>query len=173
MSCFTSDVSELLHIFFGKILNVQVRAVLLFDKASKQTKPNRNRKKVAFTLCSVLAQYLEKAMAPHSSTLAWRIPGTGEPGGLLSMGSHRVGHDWSDLAAAQYCMTFSWEYHFFSWPMSAWHVCPSDSTTPPSTQSPLVQYLSLPHKTAAILHLSPSNSSNSPPRPVPFWKETH
>ena len=41
---------------------------------------------------------LEKAMAPHSSTLAWRIPGTGESGGLLSMGSHRVGHDWSDLA---------------------------------------------------------------------------
>ena len=35
----------------------------------------------------------EKAMAPHSSVLAWRIPGTGEPGGLLSMGSHRVGHD--------------------------------------------------------------------------------
>ena len=39
-------------------------------------------------------------MAPHSSILAWRIPGTGEPGGLLSMGSHRVGHDCSDLAAA-------------------------------------------------------------------------
>ena len=39
-------------------------------------------------------------MAPHSSTLAWKIPWTGEPGGLLSMGSHRVGHDWSDLAAA-------------------------------------------------------------------------
>ena len=36
----------------------------------------------------------------HSSVLAWRIPGTGEPGGLPSMGSHRVGHDWSDLAAA-------------------------------------------------------------------------
>ena len=43
---------------------------------------------------------LEKAMAPHSSVLAWRIPGTGEPGGLPSMGSHRVGHNWSDLAAA-------------------------------------------------------------------------
>ena len=42
----------------------------------------------------------EKVMAPHSSVLAWRIPGTGEPGGLLSMGSHRVGHDWSDAAAA-------------------------------------------------------------------------
>jgi len=36
---------------------------------------------------------LEKEMATHFSVLAWRIPGTGEPGGLLSMGSHRVGHD--------------------------------------------------------------------------------
>ena len=43
---------------------------------------------------------LEKEMATHSSVLAWRIPGTGEPGGLPSVGSHRVGHDWSDLAAA-------------------------------------------------------------------------
>ena len=43
---------------------------------------------------------LEKEMATHSSVLAWRIPGAGEPGGLPSMGSHRVGHDWSDLAAA-------------------------------------------------------------------------
>ena len=43
---------------------------------------------------------LEKEMATHSSVLAWRIPGTGEPGGLPSMGSHRVGHDWSDLAVA-------------------------------------------------------------------------
>ena len=39
-------------------------------------------------------------MATQSSILAWRIPGTGEPGGLPSMGSHRVRHDWSDLAAA-------------------------------------------------------------------------
>ena len=43
---------------------------------------------------------LEKEMATHSSVLAWRIPGTGEPDGLPSMWSHRVGHDWSDLAAA-------------------------------------------------------------------------
>ena len=43
---------------------------------------------------------LEKEMATHISVLAWRIPGTGEPGGLLSMGLHRVGHDCSDLAAA-------------------------------------------------------------------------
>ena len=43
---------------------------------------------------------LEKEMATHSSVLAWGIPGTGEPGGLPSMGLHRVGHDWSDLVAA-------------------------------------------------------------------------
>ena len=43
---------------------------------------------------------LEREMATHSSVLAWRIPGTAEPGGLPSMGSHRVGHDWSGLAAA-------------------------------------------------------------------------
>ena len=43
---------------------------------------------------------LGKEMATHSSVLAWRIPGMGEPGGLPSMGSHRVGDDWSDLAAA-------------------------------------------------------------------------
>ena len=44
---------------------------------------------------------LEKEMATHSSVLAWRIPGTGETGGLPSMGSHRVGHDWSDLQQQQ------------------------------------------------------------------------
>ena len=43
---------------------------------------------------------LEKEMATHSGVLAWRIPGVGEPGGLPSMGSHRVGHDGSDSAAA-------------------------------------------------------------------------
>ena len=43
---------------------------------------------------------LEEEMATHSSVLAWRIPGMGRPGGLPSTGSHRVGHDLSDLAAA-------------------------------------------------------------------------
>ena len=42
---------------------------------------------------------LEKEMATHSSVLAWRIPGTGGPGGLPSMGLHRVGHDWSNFMA--------------------------------------------------------------------------
>ena len=53
---------------------------------------------------------LEKEMATHSSVLAWRISGTGEPGGLPSIGSHRVGHDWSDLAAAATAMM---ESHYF------------------------------------------------------------
>ena len=55
---------------------------------------------------------LEKEMAMHSSVLAWRIPGTVEPGGLLSMGLHRVWHDWSDLAAAAAAETncFALEY---------------------------------------------------------------
>ena len=49
---------------------------------------------------SSVISVLEKEMATHSSVLAWRIPRTGEPGGPPSMGSYRVGHDWSDLAAA-------------------------------------------------------------------------
>ena len=50
---------------------------------------------------------LEKEMATHSSVLAWRILGTGEPGGLPSMGLHRVGHDWSNLAAAAAVLTIA------------------------------------------------------------------
>ena len=48
---------------------------------------------------------LEKEMATHSSILPWRISGTGEPGGLPSLGSQRVGHDWSDLAQQQHAHT--------------------------------------------------------------------
>ena len=59
---------------------------------------------------------LEKEMATHSSVLAWRIPGTGEPGGLRSMGLHRVRHDWSNIAAAahlyiQFCVCISSLYY--------------------------------------------------------------
>ena len=50
---------------------------------------------------------LEKEMEIHSSVLAWRIPGMGEPGGLPSIESHRVGHDWSDSAAAAAADPFS------------------------------------------------------------------
>ena len=53
-----------------------------------------------WVLAESMADLTYREMATHSSVLAWRSPGTGEPGGLPSMGSHRVGHDWSDLAAA-------------------------------------------------------------------------
>ena len=61
---------------------------------------------------------LEEEMATHSSVLAWRIPGTEEPGGLPSMGSHRVGHNWSDLeaasaAAAQYYYDFICYFSYY------------------------------------------------------------
>ena len=58
---------------------------------------------------------LEKEMATHSSVLAWRIPGMGEPGGLPSMGSHRVGHDLKQLSSSSsmnfahiQCLSVSW-----------------------------------------------------------------
>ena len=68
---------------------------------------------VSGKLCACIHTHtyiLEKEMANHSSVLAWRIPGMGEPGGLLSMGSHRVGHDWSDLAIAIYIYIFLGKY---------------------------------------------------------------
>ena len=71
---------------------------------------------------------LEKEMATHSSILAWRIPGMGEPGGLLSMGSHRVRHDRSDLAAAASRKT------------EASHLCPT-CCSPSSQQTSLDLFL--------------------------------
>ena len=57
----------------------------------------------------------EKAMAPHSSTLAWKIPWTEEPGGLPSLGLHRVGHNWTDLAAAAAAYYTCVNISFFFW----------------------------------------------------------
>ena len=56
---------------------------------------------------------LEKEMATQSSVLAWRIPGVGKPDGLSSMGSHRVGRSWSDLAAAAAYIA-KWKWKSFS-----------------------------------------------------------
>ena len=56
-----------------------------------------------------------EAMAPHFSTLAWKIPWMEETGGLQSMGSHRVGHDWSDLAAAATPSSLIYLFIFFKW----------------------------------------------------------
>ena len=61
---------------------------------------------------------LEKEMATHSSVLAWRIPGTGEPGGLPSTGLHRVGYDWCNLAAAAANTLYyskQWDIMLSSW----------------------------------------------------------
>ena len=54
-------------------------------------------------------------MATHSSILVWRIPGTEEPSGLPSMGSHRVCHDWSDLAAAAAWLINKWCHDSYRW----------------------------------------------------------
>ena len=76
-------------------------------------------------------------MATHSSVLAWRIPGMEEPGGLPSLGSHRVGHNWSDLAAAAAAI----------WLSSAAHNC---LTSPPLhiTYTDKIQI----HSTSPLLH---------------------
>ena len=60
---------------------------------------------------------LEKEMATHSSILAWRIPGTEEPGGLPSVGLHRVGHNWSELAAAAEEVHMGFEAVAHLWPI--------------------------------------------------------
>ena len=66
---------------------------------------------------------LEKEMATHSSVLAWRISGKAEPGGRPSMGSHIVGHDWSDLAASVASSTHVWIWELDykeSWVLRNW-----------------------------------------------------
>ena len=84
-------------------------------------------------------------MATHSSVLAWRIPGTGEPGGLPSTGLHRVGHDWSDLAAA-----FPISNHVDS----TIHTCLLFLTCSPPPLMKIVYYCqALP--TTAVYHISP------------------
>ena len=70
---------------------------------------------------------LEKEVATHSSVLAWRIPGTSEPGGLPSMGSHSVGHDWSDLAAAAAAVL--WVCHSANYFQATQQVIPDQQET--------------------------------------------
>ena len=62
---------------------------------------------------------LEREMATHSNVLAWRIPGMGESGGLPSVGSHRVGHDWRNLAAA--AAVHACHKKYFTWFISLNH----------------------------------------------------
>ena len=74
----------------------------------------KSRTRLSDFTWTFLFHALEKEMATHSSILAWRIPGTAEPGGLPSIGSHRVGHDWSNLAAAAASYRWAeWTYKTF------------------------------------------------------------
>ena len=108
--------SQCLFLFWCLILSVALSTScfwLLSDWAAGALRDNSCRLLAICSRCFPLTSFIllakslassaassEKDMATHSSILAWRIPGTGEPGGLPSMGSHRVGHDWCDLAAA-------------------------------------------------------------------------
>ena len=79
-----------------------MESISLLHRSPASSKLEAKRDRHSFSLSLISFTSLEKEMATHSSVLAWRIPGTEETGGLLSMGSHRVGHDWCDLAAAAF-----------------------------------------------------------------------
>ena len=89
---------------------------------------NNKVKSQLFMLIQYLlkSKYMKKEMATHSSVLAWRIPGMEEPGGLPSVGSHRVRHDWSNLAAASISLSAFYMHCFFgssheSYRMGDWY----------------------------------------------------
>ena len=79
--------------------------------------------KESYTTEQLTHEYsLEKEMATHSSILAWSIPGTEEPGRLLLMESHRIGQDWSDLAAAAaWILTYEYSNIFMHMSMYSWN----------------------------------------------------
>ena len=91
---------------------------------------------------------LEKEMAIHSSTIAWKIPWTEEPGRLQSMGSQRVGHDWA-ISLSLFCHTLAWIGHRYTYAPSLLNPLPAPTPSPPSrlSQSPSLS--------------SPSHAANS------------
>ena len=122
---------------------------------------------------------LEKEMAIHSRVLAWRIPGTGEPGGLPSMGLHRVRHDWSDLAVAaaatrsphniQNNLLIVWarsNHNYWFWPLPIAHGARSQILTVagmPSGSGPTDLSLRLISLFLLMSHVQPHSASFS------FW----
>ena len=87
-------------------------------------------------------------MATHSSVLAWRIPGTGEPGGLPSVGLHRVGHVWSDLAAAIAAKDLlSRVWHF----AASWTVACQDSSVHGILQARILEWIAMPSSRGSFL----------------------
>ena len=118
---FTCSFNVFIHMFFHKFSRPTIhmsywfiKFIYLFVYGSFSNKLLFDKLRIhpfisflPFTSLSI--HELEKEMATHCSVLAWRIPGTEEPDGLSSMGSHRVGHDWSDLAAtAAAASSHSW-----------------------------------------------------------------
>ena len=111
-------------------------------------------------------------MATHSSVLAWRIPGTGEPGGLLSIWSHRVGHDWSDLAAAAFRLETSWyplSNEFFGVPLFK----DKREKEEPSKQTGKERILSDRRKFSRLWCGSGDVVTNSCPIPATPWTVAH
>ena len=106
---------------------------------------------------------LEKEMATHSSVLAWRIPETEEPGRLPSLGSHRVGHDWSDLAAAAAAAAM-WSTGLAS--------LPSIYVSLMSMLGSYIGYFSVPARTPCCLHRSLLTWRDLPPAPTHCWLST-
>ena len=102
---------------------------------------------------------LEKEMATHSSILALRIPGTGEPGGLPSMGLHRVGHDWTDLAAA------TWQADVKVWASTHSLCSPSQDAFSSVLSLSWVRLFATPWTAARQASLS-ITSSQSPTKPM-------
>ena len=101
---------------------------------------------------------LEKEMATHSSVLAWRIPGMGESGGLPSTGSHRVRHDWSDLATPQHP-----QHHPRQTPLMMWTEAAANKPGPPQTRRGLERSQSL----------KPSSSPRWYPKPEKKHRTHH
>ena len=114
---------------------------------------------------------LEKEMATHSSILAWRIPGTEEPGGLPSMGLHRVGHDWRDLAAAAACLVNLWDPHHRPHPGSAtcnqWGTCNSQLLC--EEQKIWIQYVAPQLLKLSLEGLAPQTPSSKSQKGLCLW----
>ena len=107
--CFTTTSKTLVAHYCGKLpylgtipRDVLKREIFFCGKRGRgsQNSSISHSNSLYIIKMRIWLEAVEKEMATHSSVLAWRIPGKGEPGGLPSMGSHRVGQDWSDLAAA-------------------------------------------------------------------------
>ena len=98
-----------------------------------------------------------KEMATHSSVLAWRIPWTEDPGGLQSMGSQRVGHDWSDLARTHH---FTWPNVLYRFPQVQYRVLRCNKLHPQGAFSNLaVSFLPPVHPLSSVPLLLTTHSS--------------